>query len=73
MDLMQKIWSTAQKDIKRIVLPEGEEERTIAASEVIKKNALADVILIGNENVINEKPNKLGVSSSKLQVKFFKF
>jgi len=32
MDLMRKILSTAQGDVKRIVLPEGEEERTIAAS-----------------------------------------
>ena len=68
MDLMQKIWSTAQKDIKRIVLPEGEEERTIAASEVIKKNGLADVILIGNENVIKEKASKLGVSVEGVEI-----
>lgn len=33
MDLMKKIWTAAQSNKQKIVLPEGNEERNIAAAE----------------------------------------
>ena len=52
MDLLNSIWDLAKKDIKRIVLPEGEERRTIEAARKIKDLGLAYPILIGNKEKI---------------------
>lgn len=62
MELMKNIWEAAQRDRKRIVLPEGEEERNLVASQKIKENGLADVILVGNEEVIKRKAAELKVN-----------
>jgi phosphate acetyltransferase len=68
MELMQKIWNMAQSDLKNIVLPEGDEERTLKACEKIKKNSLANVKLIGNTTVIKEKAIKLGVNLEGIEI-----
>lgn len=62
MKLMENIWAMAKSDPKRIVLPEGEEDRTIIASEKIIKNAIAKITLIGREKIILEKAKKLKVN-----------
>lgn len=62
MKLMEEIWAKAKANKKKIVLPEGEEERNIEACSKIIKNAIADVVLVGNAEKIKEMANKLGVS-----------
>ncbi|MBU5482745.1 phosphate acetyltransferase [Clostridium sp. MSJ-11] len=62
MKLMNEIWQKAKANRKRIVLPEGEEERNIKACEMITKNGLADVVLVGNEANIKKMASDLGVS-----------
>jgi phosphate acetyltransferase len=68
MELMDKIWEMAQSDKKRIVLPEGDEERTIKASEAIKKNGLAEVVLVGQKIKIQEKAVELGVNIDGIEI-----
>ncbi|WP_055667853.1 phosphate acetyltransferase [Desnuesiella massiliensis] len=68
MELMKKIWEMAQKDKKRIVLPEGDEERTLVASEKIHKEGLAEVILVGDSEKIREKAAKLGVNLEGIEI-----
>ena len=53
MELMNKLWAAAKADKRRIVLPEGDEERTIIATEKIQKLGLAFPILVGNEEKIS--------------------
>ncbi|GHT68142.1 phosphate acetyltransferase [Bacteroidia bacterium] len=48
MDLMQTIIAKAKANRQRIVLPEGDEERTIIAADRLLADGVADVILIGN-------------------------
>lgn len=48
MSLIDKIKTKAKKDIKTIVLPEGEEERTIAAAKIIRDEGLAIPVLLGD-------------------------
>lgn len=62
MELMKKIWKLAQENKKKIVLAEGEEERTLVACEKIIKNSLAEIMLVGNTANIKEKAAKLGVN-----------
>ena len=62
MELMKQIWESAKNNRKKIVLPEGDEERTLVASQRIKEEGLADVYLVGSEQVIREKAEALGVN-----------
>ncbi|WP_066873303.1 phosphate acetyltransferase [Clostridium mediterraneense] len=68
MELMNQVWEAARADIKRIVLPEGDEERTLVASEKIKKENLAHLILIGDEKVIRDKAEKLNVNLTGIEI-----
>ncbi|MBK5240946.1 phosphate acetyltransferase [Clostridium sp.] len=68
MTFIEKICKRAQEDIKRIVLPEGEEERTIRASEIIKNNSLANVILVGDKSEIQTKAADFGVNLSGIEI-----
>ncbi|OBR94766.1 MULTISPECIES: phosphate acetyltransferase [Clostridium] len=68
MKLMEKIWNKAKEDKKKIVLAEGEEERTLQACEKIIKEGIANLILVGNEKVIEEKASKLGVSLNGAEI-----
>ncbi|MDP4177420.1 MAG: phosphate acetyltransferase [Bacillota bacterium] len=68
MKLMEQIWKMAQNNIQRIVLPEGEEERTLLACEKIKENALAEVILIGNKERIISKAEKLNANITDIRI-----
>jgi phosphate acetyltransferase len=63
MDLMQTIKANAIKANKCIVLPEGEEERTLKAADVIAKEKLARLILLGNPSVIAEKAKQWGLAN----------
>ena len=51
----------AQKVRKRIVLPEGFDERIIRATSRILTSGVVDVILLGDEKKIKNKAKKLGV------------
>lgn len=52
MSLMNKFWDIAKSRGKTIVLPEGEDERTIDAAHAIVENGLAKVIVLGNEKKV---------------------
>ena len=52
MSLMDRIKAQAKADKKRIVLPEGAEERTVKAAAILLKEGICDVILLGDEEKI---------------------
>ncbi|PLX68078.1 MAG: phosphate acetyltransferase [Denitrovibrio sp.] len=54
MSLMDKFWGIAKTRNKTIVLPEGEDERTIDAANALAENGLCKVILLGNEAEIKK-------------------
>lgn len=68
MKLMEEVWAKAKANKKRIVLPEGEEERNIEACSKIIKNDIADVVLVGNPERIKEMANKLGVNVEGVEI-----
>jgi phosphate acetyltransferase len=57
---MTKFWSIAQSKNKTIVLPEGDDERTIDAANEIVKNNLAKIIILGNPDEIKQSISKKG-------------
>lgn len=55
---MQEIQEKAKKLNKRIVLPEGTEERTIKAADILIENKIAQIILLGNPAEIKAEAKK---------------
>jgi len=63
MSLLEDIKKNAKTLNKRIVLPEGYEERTIQAASEIMREGIAQIILIGNPGEIKSKAKELGVTN----------
>jgi len=61
MDLLQQIRAKAKLNRKRIVLPEGTEERTLRAANEAIEEGLAQIILIGNPEEINGMAAKMNL------------
>lgn len=68
MELMNKLWEAAKADKRRIVLPEGDEERTLVAAQRIKELGLAYPVLVGDINSITNKAKDLGVNLEGVEV-----
>lgn len=54
MELIKNIVSRAKQNKQRIVLPEGTEERTLKAADLLLQDEVVDVILLGNVAEIKE-------------------
>ncbi len=63
MDLLQKIKANAKSYNKRIVLPEGTEERTLQAADILLEEGIAQIILIGNHDKVNSEAARLGLKN----------
>jgi phosphate acetyltransferase len=68
MQVLERILSRASSDPRHIVLPEGEEERTIRAASMCVAGRLARVTLIGREDVIRDKASKLGAGLTGVSI-----
>jgi phosphate acetyltransferase len=55
MELINQIKENAKKANKKIVLPEGEEERTLKAADIILNEGYAELVLLGNKEVIEKR------------------
>ena len=54
MSFIEKIKEKARKNIKTIILPEATDERILQATEMVKKEKYAKIILLGNEEQIKQ-------------------
>ncbi|MFH0843132.1 MAG: phosphate acetyltransferase [Bacteroidota bacterium] len=63
MELLESIKQNARKHNKRIVLPEGYEERNIRAADAAIAEELAQIILIGDPEEIKNHAAKLGLKN----------
>ncbi|MFK3839263.1 NADP-dependent oxaloacetate-decarboxylating malate dehydrogenase [Serratia sp. NPDC087055] len=58
---MKPIFAQAKKEIKRVVMAEGEEERVLHATQELVSQGLAYPILVGRPSVIEMRLKKLGL------------
>lgn len=65
---MEIIREKAKANPKTIVLPEGEEERTIQAADAILKEKLAELILLGNPGNIDQTAAKLNADITNAKI-----
>ncbi|MFI0939790.1 phosphate acetyltransferase [Streptomyces sp. NPDC021020] len=52
----------ARADKRRIVLPEGAEERILRAAEVLLRRGVCDLTLLGEEDAVRKKAGDLGIT-----------
>ena len=62
MSIIEKIRAKASANIKKIVLPEGDDDRTLRAAEILVNEKLADPVVLGDPAQIAEKAKALGVN-----------
>jgi len=65
-NFLLRIKERAKADVKTIVLAEGEDIRTVKAADMILKEGLANIILLGNEDKINELATGLDISKATI-------
>jgi len=63
MNLIQEIRRKAQLDCQRIVLPEGDEERTVMAADAIIREKLCFVSLIADPSIVEKKAEQYGLKN----------
>jgi phosphate acetyltransferase len=68
MAFIDKIKKAASSSIKTIILPESEDDRVLQAAAEVKKEHLADPILLGNEETIHASEKKLGISLEGIRI-----
>src|SRR5713226_455928 len=68
MQVLERIRARAASDPKHIVLPEGEDERTIRAAALCMQERIASLTLIGGEAVIRDTASKIGVALTGVSI-----
>jgi phosphate acetyltransferase len=63
MNLLNRIKEKAKKNTQKIVLPESYEERTLKAADIIISEKIAEIILIGSPQEINNQATKLSLKN----------
>ncbi len=63
MELLEQIKQRAKQLNKTIALPEGEEERTLKAADILLGENIAKIILIGNPEKIRELASQYGLKN----------
>ncbi|MFG2989844.1 phosphate acetyltransferase [Streptomyces sp. NPDC048257] len=58
----------ARSDRRRVVLPEGAEERVLRAADVVLRRGVCDLTLLGEEQAILKKAGDLGIDISGAQL-----
>ena len=62
MELIDRLFDNARKRFRKIVLPEGDDARIVAAAVRLKQEKLAQPILLGTPDAIGKVATELGVS-----------
>ena len=68
MDILRKLRVRAASQLQHIVLPEGDDDRTIIAASKIAEERIARVTVLGNEEKIRARAAALGVSLTNVLI-----
>jgi len=67
-ELIRVMMHKAQKQPKKVVFPEGEEEKIIRAAHVVRQDNMAFPILLGNKKIIEEEIERLDFDISDFSI-----
>ncbi len=68
MKLIEEIRSQAQKCKKTVVLPEAHDERILKAAEILEKEGLARIILVGDPEIIGQHAREINVNLGSIGI-----
>ncbi len=68
MDILKKLRARAAASLQHIVLPEGEDDRTIVAASKVAEERLARITLIGREETIRNRAGAVGLSLTNVPI-----
>ena len=68
MSILEQIRQRAAADLQRIVLPEGEDPRTVVAAGTVARERLAHVIVLGDEEKIRAAARETGADLGGVEV-----
>ena len=63
-----ELMSRAARVRKRIVLPEGEEERILRAADILVKRGTAEIVLLGDETLIRRRISAMALDLGDVEV-----
>ncbi|MFI6943313.1 phosphate acetyltransferase [Streptomyces sp. NPDC050418] len=63
-----KLIEQARSDKRRVVLPEGTEERVLRAADVLLRRGVCDLTLLGDTEAIRKKAADLGINLADAQI-----
>lgn len=66
MNFMEQIIQKAKSNVKTIVLPEGNDIRTIKAAAIIQEKGIADIVIVGDEAEVKKLADGLDISGAKI-------
>ena len=66
--ILEKIRQRAASDIQHIILPEGEDPRTIQAAEMCSRDRIAKITIIGDEEKVRDLARGSGASLNGVEI-----
>ena len=63
MDILEKLFAKAKANKKRIILPESFEERTMRAADIVLRDGLAEVVLLGSREALLAQAREWGLEN----------
>lgn len=68
MTILEKIRARAAADLQRIVLPEGEDARTVQAAEICVTDKIARIIILGDEEKVRNAAKNAGANLNGVEL-----
>ena len=68
MTMIEKVWAKARRNLRAIVLPEGDEPRTVQAAAKVRIEGLAEPILLGDPDRIQAVAAKTGTDLKGIEI-----
>jgi phosphate acetyltransferase len=66
--MIEKVWAKARRNLRAIVLPEGDEPRTVQAAAKVRIEGLAEPILLGDPDRIQAVAAKTGTDLTGIEI-----
>jgi phosphate acetyltransferase len=66
--ILEKIRAQAASDLQHIILPEGEDIRTVQAAAICAKDKVAKITILGNEEKIRELANQSNANLNGVEI-----
>lgn len=68
MNLVESIKNKAKQSLKKVVLPEGDEPRTVKAASILKQEGICEPILLGIAARVNQTAKNEGVNIDGIKI-----